>query len=89
MNTTQTVVVTGLIVVAGRWQKQEPIDVSIAVGGATLAVGLGILSNFNEPFARLMGYAVLLAALYAYLPGLIRALGFTGELGRANSRRVG
>jgi hypothetical protein len=89
MNTTQTVVATAAIVVAGKWQKDEPIDVRIAVGGGILAIGLSILSNINEEFARLFSYTVLIAALYTYGPTLAKSLGFEGELGKANKRRVG
>lgn len=89
MNTTQTVVATAAIVVAGKWQKNEPIDVRIAVGGGILAIGLSILSNINEEFAKLMSYTVILAALYTYGPGLAKALGFSGELDKANRKRVG
>jgi L-lactate permease len=89
MNTTQTVVATAAIVVAGRWQQEKPIDVGIAVGGGVFAIGLSILSNFNEEFAKLMGYVVLVAALYMYGPTLANKLGFAGELDRANKRKVG
>lgn len=89
MNTTQTVVATAAIVVAGKWQKNEPIDVRIAVGGGILAIGLSILSNINEEFARLMSYVVIVSAVYVYGPALVEALGFSGELSKANKRRVG
>lgn len=88
MNTTGTVVVTGIIVVAGRWQQDKPIDVKIAVGGAFLAIGLSVLANFNENFAKAMAYMVLIAALYEYLPALVKAAGFGGELGKASKRRI-
>lgn len=82
MNTTQTVVITSVLVVAGRWQQEKPITVQLAVGGGMLAVGLGVLSGFNEPFARVVAYMVLVAAVYQYLPDLVKGIGFTGAMGK-------
>ncbi len=89
MNTTQTVVATAAIVVAGKWQKGESIDVRMAVGGGVLAIGLSILSNINEEFARLMSYVIIVSALYVYGPALVKAIGFSGELAKANKKKVG
>lgn len=89
MNTTHTVMLTGGIVTVGRWQRGQPLSTRVVIGGTFLAIGLATLSNFDADFARLMSYAVLLAALYEYLPALVKAAGFTGAAEKANRTKVG
>lgn len=75
MNTTTTAVMTGVLVAAGRWSQGKTIGVEIAIGTAGVALILSLIANANEQLAQRFGLLILLAAAFAFLPGLVSKLG--------------
>lgn len=73
MNTTNAAVGTGVIVVLGKWAKDETLDVGIVVGSAVFAVALSILP---EPLGDKFALLVLMLAGFIYGP----AIGFRAGL---------
>lgn len=66
MGTTNSAVLTGVIVTTGRWAENKPLEMRVVVGAAFLAVGLAALSAVNDNLARNFGVLILVAALMRY-----------------------
>lgn len=75
MNTTTSAVAAGVMVAAGRWSQGKDVGVEIAIGSAGVALILSLLANANEKLAQQFGLLILLAAAFAYLPGIVQKLG--------------
>lgn len=67
MNTTSLAVLTGTIVVLGKWSTAENTDyVRLAIGTTVYVIGLTALSNSNEQLGQLFAATVLFGALLKY-----------------------
>lgn len=78
MNTTTTVVGTGVLVAAGRWANNQPLDIRIAIGVGAFALILSLIGNADEDLAAKFALAVFILACFRYLPGIVQKLGFAG-----------
>lgn len=76
MNTTTSVVGTGIIVAVGKWAKDETLSVQIAVGVAGVAIALSLLNEADEKLASGFAALILLLAAFMYLPAIVKKLGF-------------
>jgi hypothetical protein len=74
---TNTVFLTGGIVVVGRWAADEPLNVKIVTGGLFLAVILSAIGNANEHFAELFADLLLVAAIFTYGLPIATLIGIT------------
>jgi|tagenome__1003787_1003787.scaffolds.fasta_scaffold20984420_10 hypothetical protein len=63
---TNTVFLTGAVVVVGRWAADEPLNVKIVTGGLFLALTLSAIGNANESFAALVADVLLVTAILSY-----------------------
>lgn len=77
IDTTNSAVLTGVVVTAGRWANNKPLEMRVVVGAAFLALGLAGLSAVNDELARNFGVLILVAALFAYGPAIIDKTGIT------------
>ena len=77
MNPTTTVVLASVMVVAGKWAKDEKLNIRLAVGGMVLAVGLTLMSEMDEKLAKLFSALILLGIAYTYLPTIVKKAGLT------------
>jgi len=75
MSTQAQVVGTGIIVLAGRWANDKPIDVSAAIGIGVYALGIAALSATNEKLATQFATLVLVGAGFIYIIPLADKLG--------------
>jgi hypothetical protein len=66
MNTTASVVLTGVVVTAGRWSRGEGITMRVVVGAGFLTVVLAALSQVNSGLASQFGVLILVGALLVY-----------------------
>ncbi len=67
MNAATSAVVTGLIVVAGRWADKDTntgVDVNLAVAVTTYAIVLSLLESINEKFAGQFALFVMVSAAF-------------------------
>jgi hypothetical protein len=87
MNTTNAVVLTGLVVVAGRWANDKPLDIKLAVGTAGLAIFLSVLNSSNPELAGKFTALILLAAVFLYGPGIAEKTGLVNTPHRRKSAR--
>jgi hypothetical protein len=63
VNTTSSTMLTGALVVAGRWTEGKPVDAKVVVGVVVLVVALAAMpEELSKPFALL----ILLAATFRY-----------------------
>lgn len=77
MNTTNAVVMTGLVVVAGHWANGKQLSVRVAVGTAGLALFLAVLNASSPELAGKFAVLVLVGAVFLYGPGIVKKTGLT------------
>lgn len=85
MNTTTAAIATGVVVAAGRWSQEKPVDIKIAVGAGVFALSLSLISSADEKIANQFAFMVLFLALIMYLPTLMTKLGWSGATKQAIS----
>jgi hypothetical protein len=59
-------VVTGLVVVGGKWANKEDLTVQLAIGIAGYTIGLAVLSEVVPDVASQMSLIVLLTTAFTY-----------------------
>lgn len=77
MNTTNAVVLTGLIVVAGHWANGKQMSIRLAIGTGALALFLSALNQSSPDLAAKFSMLILLAAVFMYAPGVAKKAGLT------------
>ena len=81
MDTTNSAVLTGVVVTTGRWAESKPLEMRVLVGAAFLAVGLASLSAVNDKLARNFGVLILAAAIFRYAIPIVDKTGITKPQG--------
>ena len=66
MNTTSSVVLTGVVVTAGRWAQGKGLTMHVVVGAGFLTIALAALSQVNEGLASQFGVLILVGAVLVY-----------------------
>lgn len=77
MSTTGPVVLTGMVVTAGRWSQGKTLTMRIVVGGAVLAIMLAAIGEANEELAGKFAVLVLAAAVLTYGVDIAKKTGLT------------
>ena len=78
MDTTTSVVLTGVVVLTGQWaKKDEGPSIKLVVGGMVLAVMLSALSQSNEKLASQFAVLILVTALLMYARPISKKLGYS------------
>lgn len=78
MDTTTSVVATGIVVFTGQWaKKNEGPSIKLVVGGTVLAVILSAMSQANEKLASQFATLILVAALLTYVIPISKKLGYS------------
>lgn len=77
MNTTNWVLLTGLVVVAGHWANGKPLDIRLAVGTAGIALFLAVINASSPELASRFAALVLIGAVFIYGPGIAKKTGLT------------
>lgn len=72
MDTTTSVVATGIVVSLGRWADGKDIPFKMFVGFGLMAVILTVLQGANQKFAEQFAVLILVASLFFYAPGLAK-----------------
>lgn len=76
-STTNAVVLTGAIVVAGYWANGRKLTIRLAIGGAVLMFGLAALNEADPNLASKFAVLIVVAALFMYGPGIAKKTGLT------------
>lgn len=79
MNTTNWAILTGLVVIAGRWGRGKGMDAGAVVALFIVALALTLLTSVDEELANGFSILVLLAVTYEYGPDIIKRLNSTVE----------
>jgi hypothetical protein len=75
VNTTNAVLMTGLIVVAGHWADDKKLSVRLAVGTAGLSLFLSVLNSSSPELAGKFAVLVLVGAVFLYGPSIVKKTG--------------
>lgn len=77
MDTTNSVVLTVVIVSVGQWAKKDgKISIKLVVGMMVLAIMLSALEQGNEKLARQFAALILVGAVLVYAVPITKKLGF-------------
>lgn len=74
MNTTNWLLLSGTVVIAGRWARGKSLDVPAVVALFVIALAMTLLSQVDEDLANAMTILVLFAVVYAYGPDILNKL---------------
>lgn len=66
MNTTTSVVATGVTVTVGQWASEKRLSIKVFVGIAAMAIFLSIMESGNEKLAQQFGMLILVSAVLIY-----------------------
>lgn len=66
MDTTTSVIATGLVVTVGRWSDEKKLDVKMFVGFGVLAVFFAVMQSANDKLAQQFALLVLVTAVLLY-----------------------
>lgn len=77
MGPVDSAVLTGVVVSTGRWANGKSLDMRVFVGAAVFAVGLAVINSQNQRLASQFALLVLVAAVFAYGPAIVKKLGLT------------
>jgi hypothetical protein len=89
MSTTNTVVLTGVVVALGRWAQGKPVEFRMAIGALVLALFLAAMDDASPKLASQFGALVLVTALLIYAVPIAQKLGYRNSLpGRQQMGRV-
>lgn len=78
MSSTNSLALTGLLVVIGRWAKGEKLEPRVFIAFAFIVLAMLVLTETNERFGNAFALLVLVGATFAYAPAIVRKLGLTG-----------
>jgi len=77
MNTSSSVLLTGVIVASGQWARDKKLSMRYFIGIGVFAIGLASLGEVNDQLARQFGVLMVVAALLLYGPTIANSLGLT------------
>lgn len=92
MNTTNLVLLTGLIIAVGRWIQDKPLTARIFVAIFILALVLTIIGQGQPKLANRLGMIVLVTAIlppYGYGASILEKLGYPVRSGGAAAKAHG
>jgi small basic protein len=89
VNTTSSVVLTGVVTSAGQWAQNKTVNIQTFVGIGVLAVSLAAIGEVNAKLAEQFGLLVLVAAILYYAIPIAKGLGYyKGGTGVGTIRRA-
>lgn len=71
MNTSNWLILTGMVVIAGRWSRGESLDVRAVVALFVLALAVTMFSTVDNELANAVAILILMSTSYAYLPDIL------------------
>jgi hypothetical protein len=72
MDTTTSVVATGIVVTLGRWVEERDIPFKIFVGFGLMLLFLTVIQSANQKFAEQFALLIFVASLFYYAPAIAR-----------------
>jgi len=75
MNPLSAALITGAIVIVGKWSDGKAPNVDNGIGIAGIAVGLALLSQANEKLATSFAWLIVLSVTIVYVPKIVKGTG--------------
>jgi hypothetical protein len=75
MNPVAAAVITGTIIVTGKWANGKAPNIQNAIGVAGIAVGLALLDQANERLADMFAWLIVLSVAIVYIPKITKGAG--------------
>lgn len=79
MDTTTSSLLTGVIVVSGQVANGKGVNMSVVIAVLFLAMVLSIMGDANSDLARKFGLLILIVALFANGPAILKGLNIGGS----------
>lgn len=76
LNPVTTAVITGALVVGGKWARGQSPNIDNAVGVAGIAIGLAILDQMNPQLSSAFAVLILVTVAMVHFPAISKAAGF-------------
>lgn len=77
MRTTTVIVVTGIVLVAGRWSEGKSLTDSFGVGAFVVLLGIAIMNAMSETLALAFSVLILITSLLRYGLSISRGIGWS------------
>jgi hypothetical protein len=77
VNPVSTALITGAMVVAGKWSEGKSPNIDNALGVAGIAIGLSLMEQANERLAAMFGWLIVLSVTIVYFPKIAKGTGLT------------
>ena len=77
MRTTTVVVITGIVLVAGRWAEGKELTDSFGVGAFVTLLGVAVLNSMSETLGLAFAVLLLITSLLRYGLSILRGIGWT------------
>lgn len=75
MNPVTAALVTGVLIVAGKWSDGKSPNMDNAVGVAGIAVGLALMEQASEKLASAFAWLIVLTVAFVYFPKIVKGAG--------------
>jgi hypothetical protein len=75
MNPVAAALVTGAMVIAGKWSEGKSPNINNAVGVAGIALGLALMDQANEKLSNAFAWLIVLSVTIVYFPKIARGTG--------------
>lgn len=76
LNPVTVAVISGALVVGGKWARGQSPNIDNAVGVAGIAIGLAVLDQMNEQLSNAFGALILITLAIVHFPAISKAAGF-------------
>jgi hypothetical protein len=75
MNPLSAALISGAIIVAGKWANKKAPNIDNAIGIAGIAIGLALMDQANERLATGFAWLIVLSVAIIYIPQIVKAAG--------------
>lgn len=75
MDTTTSVITTGIVVTVGRWSQEKELNMKMFIGFGALAIFLSVMQAGNEKLASQFAALILVSAVLIYGVAIGKKLG--------------
>jgi len=74
-----TAVISGALVVGGKWARGQSPNIDNAIGIAGIAIGLAIIDQMNADLASAFAALILVTVAIVHFPAIVKAAGFESK----------
>lgn len=75
MNPLSAALITGALVIAGKWSEGKAPNIDNGIGIAGIAIGLALMEQANERLATAFAWLIVLSVTIVYFPKIVKGAG--------------